>query len=95
MLPPGFGPVGFARRDWETQEFAAIVHDSVQEHARTPFREEVWAQVMESIRFVQGAFDDGDSFRQLRETLEELDEVQGTRGNRAFYLSVPPSHLTS
>ncbi len=93
LLPPGFGLIGFARRDWEDQEFAGIVHDSVKQHARTPFREEVWAQLMESIRFVQGTFDDQESFVRLRDTLAELDEAQGTRGNHAFYLSVPPSQF--
>jgi glucose-6-phosphate 1-dehydrogenase len=90
LLPPGFGLVGFARRDWETQDFAQIVHDSVKEHARTPFREETWAQLMESIRFVQGTFDDPDAFIRLRDTLTDLDTTHGTRGNHAFYLSVPP-----
>ena len=26
LLPPGFSLVGFARRDWANQDFAAIVH---------------------------------------------------------------------
>ena len=30
------------------------MHDAVKEHARTPFREEVWRQLAEGIRFVQG-----------------------------------------
>jgi glucose-6-phosphate 1-dehydrogenase len=90
LLPPGFALVGFARRDWEDQDFAQIVHDSVKEHARTEFREEVWQQLAEGIRFVQGDFDDDDAFEQLRQTVEELDVERGTGGNHAFYLSVPP-----
>ncbi|MCA1820545.1 MAG: glucose-6-phosphate dehydrogenase, partial [Pseudonocardia sp.] len=43
LLPPGFALVGFARRDWADENFAELVHDAVREHARTPFREEVWA----------------------------------------------------
>ncbi|MEU0040579.1 hypothetical protein [Streptomyces sp. NPDC006333] len=42
LLPPGFSLLGFARREWEDQDFAQVVHDSVREHARTEFREEVW-----------------------------------------------------
>ena len=45
LLPPGFALVGFARRDWEHQDFAKVVHDAVQQNARTPFREEVWQQL--------------------------------------------------
>lgn len=91
LLPPGFALTGFARRDWETQDFAQIVHDSVKEHARTPFREATWRQLSEGIRFVQGTFDDDASFDRLRDTVEELDVSRGTGGNHAFYLSVPPS----
>ena len=54
LLPPGFALVGFARRDWARQDFANVVHDAVKEHARTPFREEVWRQLSEGIRFVPG-----------------------------------------
>ena len=31
LLPPGFGLVGFARRDWADQDFAKVVHDAVKE----------------------------------------------------------------
>jgi len=91
LLPPGFALTGFARRDWETQDFAQIVHDSVKEHARTPFREATWRQLAEGIRFVQGSFDDPEAFERLSSTVHELDEKRGTGGNHAFYLSVPPS----
>ncbi len=90
LLPPGFSLVGFARRDWATEDFAAIVRDSVAEHARTPFREEVWDQLAEGVRFVTGTFDDDTAFDQLAQTLSALDEERGTGGNHAFYLSIPP-----
>jgi glucose-6-phosphate 1-dehydrogenase len=90
LLPPGFALVGFARREWENQDFAQVVHDSVREHARTPFSEEVWQQLAEGIRFVQGDFDDDAAFDRLKETIEELDTKRGTNGNHAFYLSIPP-----
>ncbi|WP_333743957.1 glucose-6-phosphate dehydrogenase [Streptomyces ardesiacus] len=90
LLPPGFSLVGFARRDWEDQDFAQVVHDAVREHARTPFREEVWQQLSEGMRFIPGDFDDDQAFEQLHDAVEELDASRGTSGNYAFYLSVPP-----
>jgi glucose-6-phosphate 1-dehydrogenase len=90
LLPPGFSLVGFARRDWADQDFAQIVHDSVKEHARTEFREEVWAQLAEGFRFVPGDFSDDVAFDALRQTILDLDRVRGTGGNHAFYLSIPP-----
>ena len=90
LLPPGFSLVGFARRDWANEDFAQIVHDAVKEHARTEFREEVWKQLAEGFRFVPGDFDDDTRSATSRRTIEELDEVRGTGGNHAFYLSIPP-----
>ncbi|ANP72757.1 MULTISPECIES: glucose-6-phosphate dehydrogenase [Cryobacterium] len=90
LLPPGFALVGFARRDWDNQDFMQVVHDSVKEYARTEFHEDVWAQLAEGIRFVPGTFDDDAAFELLKETIEELDRERGTMGNHAFYLSIPP-----
>ena len=93
LLPPSFALTGFARREWETQDFCQIVRDAVKENARTPFREETWRHLEAGIRFVQGSFDDDDAFDELSRTVLELDEQRGTRGNHAFYLSVPPSQF--
>jgi glucose-6-phosphate 1-dehydrogenase len=90
LLPPGFSLTGFARRDWANEDFAQIVHDSVKEHARTPFREETWRQLAEGFRFVPGDFNDDVAFDTLRRTIEELDQSRGTDGNHAFYLAIPP-----
>ncbi|TXK17592.1 glucose-6-phosphate dehydrogenase [Homoserinibacter sp. GY 40078] len=90
LLPPGFALVGFARRDWEDQDFEKVVHDAVKQYARTPFDEDVWRQLKQGIRFVQGEFDDDEAFDRLTSTLAELDENRGTMGNHAFYLSIPP-----
>ena len=90
LLPPGFSLVGFARRDWEDEDFAQVTHDAVKEHARTPFNDTVWQQLSEGIRFVPGEFADDAAFDRLAQTVAQLDTERGTGGNYAFYLSVPP-----
>jgi glucose-6-phosphate 1-dehydrogenase len=90
LLPPGFALTGFARRDWADQDFMQVVHDSVKEYARTPFREDVWNQLSEGCRFVPGDFSDDAAFDNLVKTIQDLDRVRGTGGNHAFYLSIPP-----
>ena len=90
LLPPSFALVGFARRQWEDEDFAAEVHDAVREHARTDFRESTWAQLSQGFRFVPGELTNSDDFRRLADTVRELDAAQGTGGNHAFYLSIPP-----
>ncbi|WP_243062992.1 glucose-6-phosphate dehydrogenase [Humibacter sp. RRB41] len=90
LLPPGFALVGFARRDWEDQDFEKVVYDAVKQYSRTEFRDEVWRQLAQGIRFVPGEFDDDEAFERLKTTVDELDRDRGTMGNHAFYLSIPP-----
>ena len=93
LLPPGFALVGFARRDWADQDFGRVMYDAVREHARTPFRESVWEQLAEGLRFVPGDFDDPAAFDRLAATIADLDRVRGTGGNHAFYLAIPPRYF--
>lgn len=90
LLPPSFALVGFARRQWDDEDFAQEVKEAVESHSRTPFDETVWNQLSQGIRFVEGEFDDDKAFAELKSTLQELDKDRGTRGNTAFYLSIPP-----
>ena len=91
MLPSGFVVLGFARRDWGDGDFEALAMKAAKAHARTPWRDEVWARLAGSIKFVPGSFDDDAAFDLLARTLEELCETHGIQGNAAFYLSIPPS----
>ena len=68
LLPPGFSFVGFARRDWEDEDFAQVTYQAVKEYARTPFRDAVWEQLSEGVRFVSGEFDDDAAFDELAAT---------------------------
>ncbi|BDH57906.1 glucose-6-phosphate 1-dehydrogenase [Tsukamurella sp. PLM1] len=90
LLPPGFSLVGFGRRAWSDEDFAATVREAAKKHSRTEFRDDVWDRLAEGIRFVQGAFDDDAAFDRLSVTLTDLDRTRGTGGNTAFYLSIPP-----
>ncbi|ORW41731.1 glucose-6-phosphate dehydrogenase [Mycobacterium paraense] len=90
LLAPTFGLVGFARRDWDDEDFATVVYDAVKRHSRTPFRQEVWDRLAEGFGFVHGTFDDEAAFDQLAECLEKLDAARGVDGNHVFYLAIPP-----
>ena len=95
LLPPGFSLVGFARRDWADQDFGKVVYEAVKQHARTPFREDVWRNLSEGFRFVPGVFDDPAAFDLLAETVHALEKERGTGGNLAFYLSIPPAFFST
>jgi glucose-6-phosphate 1-dehydrogenase len=91
LLPPGFVVLGFARRDWGDGDFEHLSREAAQEHARTPWRDEVWARLAGNIRFVGGSFEDDAAFDMLARTLDQLRDSHGIPGNAAFYLSIPPA----
>jgi glucose-6-phosphate 1-dehydrogenase len=91
LLPTDFVLVGFARRDWSSGDFEDMAREAARAHARTPWREEVWARLANNIRFVPGSFDDDNAFDQLTACLTEMQDSHGIKGNAAFYLSIPPS----
>ncbi|WP_448616587.1 glucose-6-phosphate dehydrogenase [Modestobacter sp. URMC 112] len=91
LLPTNFALLGFARRDWGDTEFAELARAAAREHARTAWREEVWERLANSVRFVQGSFDDDNAFDELAGALAELEGSHGIGGNAAFYLSIPPA----
>jgi glucose-6-phosphate 1-dehydrogenase len=91
LLPTNFALLGFARRDWGDVEFSELARSAAREHARTAWREEVWERLANSVRFVQGSFDDDNAFDELASALAELEGSHGIGGNAAFYLSIPPA----
>jgi len=91
LLPPGFVVLGFARRDWDDGDFEAVAREAAEKHARTPWRDEVWARLSGNMKFVGGTFADDAAFDKLAATLDELRNTHGIHGNAAFYLSIPPS----
>ncbi|TNY37364.1 glucose-6-phosphate dehydrogenase [Thermomonospora catenispora] len=90
LLPPGFSLIGFARREWAHQDFRQVAYEAIKEHARTPFREDVWTHLSQGMHFVPGEFSDPGAFDALAMAVKELDATRGTGGNYAFYLSIPP-----
>lgn len=93
LLPAGFSLVGFGRRMWNAQDFAAYMRKQIEGKTRTAWSEQTWEYLSQGIRFVSGAFDDKSAFERLRETLEEQDLERGCSGNYAFYMSIPPKHF--
>ena len=92
LVPAGMSIVGFALTELSEDEFRKNMHDAVAEFSRRkPIDETVWSDFASRLHYVSGKFEDQSNFGKLREKLEELDRTNGTRGNRIYYLAVPPS----
>src|SRR6187200_1232988 len=93
LLPPKFGVVGVARTEMSDEEFREKMKQAIQDHARDEFRQDVWDEFAESIRYVATDFADQGGEEHVVQCLNELDEKFGTASNRIYYLAVPPSAI--
>ena len=94
LLPPGASVVGFARRPKTDEEFRAEQKETVAKFSRRkPLDEPVWNDFAAGLHYCQANYDDPAGYEKLKSLLDRLDKERGTRGNRLFYLSVPPSEF--
>ena len=93
LLPERFGIVGAARSEESDDAFRERMKQAVSEHARDPFKQEVWDELAKGLRYVTLDFADARGEDALRDTLNELDSELGTLGNRVYYFAVPPSAI--
>ena len=93
LLPEKFGIVGAARTEEGDDAFRERMKQAVIEHARDPFKDDVWDELAKAMRYVTLDFADEHGEDALRDTLSELDSSLGTLGNRVYYFAVPPSAI--
>jgi glucose-6-phosphate 1-dehydrogenase len=90
LLPPRFAIVGVSRSEGDDDAFRNDMKQAVQKHARDEFREEIWAELAESMHYVATDFADESGENKLAELLTRLDGERDLGGNRVYYLAVPP-----
>jgi glucose-6-phosphate 1-dehydrogenase len=93
LLPESFAVLGIARTQHSTEEFVAQMEASVREFARDEFNEETWHELAKKTRYVSTEIADEKGEDLIATTLTELDEEFATRGNRVYYLAVPPEAM--
>ena len=93
LLPEKFAVVGVARSDETDDDFRERMEEAVKEHARDPFRPDVWEPLAEGMRYIATDFADQEGEDRLASCLGQLDEQRGTAGNRLYYFAVPPDAI--
>ncbi|MFL6035234.1 MAG: glucose-6-phosphate dehydrogenase [Gaiellaceae bacterium] len=90
LLPEKFAVVGVARTEETDDAFRDRMEAAVREHARDPFRDDVWQGLAEGMRYISTEFENDEGEEQLARCLAQLDEERGTARNRLYYFAVPP-----
>ena len=93
VLPNDFAVVGVSRTELSDDEFRAYCKEQLDQFAPPDQKPQgaMWDDFAKRLSYVCGEFDDHKCFGLLAKQLKSNDENLGTKGNRLFYLSTPPS----
>ena len=92
LLPHEFMLVGLGRRPFEDDTIRADYRASLDKYSRVlPVDEAVWAEFSKRIVYHHGDFEDPATYESLSSRLDKIDQEDGTRGNRLYYLATNAS----
>ena len=95
LLPHNFAVIGVARVELSEDTFRDQMSRDIRQFATRDFNEAVWNEFVENLYYQNGNFADPAMYRQLAQLLDQVDAKHETRGNRLFYLAVPPALFPS
>src|SRR5450631_2515304 len=85
VLDDGFTVIGVARTAWTDEEFRAHVAEA------TPEGGSKWKALTARFKYITGEYNHPETFSTLKAHLDESDRLDGTAGNRLYYLATIPS----
>lgn len=94
LLPSHFVCTGFARRPKSHDQFRQEMFEAVSKHSRSkPIEKGIWDSFSEQLFYHCSEFDNDEGYEKFKAFLQDIDAQFGTRGNRVYYLSTPPSYF--
>ena len=91
LLPEGFAVLGVARADKDTGTFRRDLGESLGKFATEEVVPDRWRWLSERTYYLQGDFDNPDTYQRLDRCLAEIDTTHHTGGRVLFYLATPPA----
>jgi len=90
LLPENFAIVGISREKIASEELRTRVTEALKQFSTSGYDAPSLEWLAKRVYYHIGDFNDPQSFTRLRELLVQVDQEQGTRGNRLFYLATSP-----
>jgi glucose-6-phosphate 1-dehydrogenase len=92
LLPDEFSVVGVARRPLQG-EFEKDMREGILQFGGVQEGEKKLDEFMQKVSYFAMNFDDPGGYDKLKAVLEGIDQKQGTKGNRLFYLATAPEYF--
>src|SRR6266550_2404940 len=91
LLPEGFSLIGVSRPKLSSDVFRNDLAKSLREFATRSVDDAIVKRLLACVTYVSGDAEDAQTYETLRRELDRIETTQPTRGNRLFYLAVPPA----
>lgn len=92
-LPDSYAIVGCGRSNLSHEEFRLRVKESLEKNSKQDL--DLWEEFVNGLFYQKVQQDYPESYLELGNLLNSLDVERKTKGNRLFYLAVPPSAYKS
>jgi glucose-6-phosphate 1-dehydrogenase len=92
-LPANFAVVGVARRPLE-ESFAPDMKEGIEAGGGVEPNDQNVDPFVSRISYYAMNFDDGNGYDGLKQHLAQIDQKQGTQGNRLFYFATAPEYFS-
>jgi glucose-6-phosphate 1-dehydrogenase len=93
-LPKRFHLVGVARRERAHEDYRKECEQAIRDFSRRTPDENVLKELLRSVKYVPGTFDDAGVYEKLEQVLDGFEADAGEPLNRAFYLSTAPTFFS-
>ena len=90
LFPENFVILGTARTEMDDSAFRDLMHDAVKKAFPEDVDKSSWKKFSQRLYYEQIDYEQSGSFKRLRKKIISLEKKHETRGNRIFYLAVPP-----
>ncbi len=93
LLPKEFAIIGIARAEKTDESFREELTESNHQFATTKVEPQLWNWFLPRIHYLNGHFEDLDTYKRLKDLLSRIDKEQGTQGNYLFYLATSEDYF--
>jgi glucose-6-phosphate 1-dehydrogenase len=90
VLSKQFAIIGVAGNELTTDTFRETLGEEMPRFAPDPIDLKMWDWLKDRIYFVRGDFQDADTYKRLKQQIDEVNKTHRTGGNKFFYLAVAP-----
>jgi glucose-6-phosphate 1-dehydrogenase len=91
LLPQHFFVLGASRTDMSEMDFRGLMQEAIRKSETKRFSKSAWQEFSRKLYYCPLEYDAIETYQSLSKKITQLEKMHKTRGNRMFYVAVPPA----